>query len=62
MVKRPHSGLGLPAKLLEVAAPEGSRHAEDHDEWLLDEALAESFPASDSIAVSPYSPASDKPA
>ena len=31
-----------------------------HDEWLLDEALAETFPASDSIAVSPHSPASDK--
>ena len=26
--------------------------AENHDEWLLDEALAETFPASDSIAVS----------
>jgi hypothetical protein len=25
---------------------------EGHDEWLLDEALAETFPASDSIAVS----------
>jgi hypothetical protein len=33
-----------------------------HDEWLLDEALAETFPASDSIAVSPHSLASDKPA
>ncbi len=31
-----------------------------HDEWLLDEALAETFPASDSIAVSPRSRASDK--
>jgi hypothetical protein len=31
-----------------------------HDEWLLDEALAETFPASDSIAVSPHSPASHK--
>lgn len=27
-------------------------HPEGHDEWLLDEALAETFPASDSIAVS----------
>ncbi len=33
----------------------------DHDEWLLDEALAETFPASDPIAVSLYSLASDKP-
>jgi hypothetical protein len=31
-----------------------------HDEWLLDEALAETFPASDSIAVSPHSPVTDK--
>jgi hypothetical protein len=35
--------------------------AADHDEWLLDEALAETFPASDPIAVSPYSLAPDKP-
>jgi hypothetical protein len=30
--------------------------AEDHDEWLLDEALAETFPASD-----PISPAGQMP-
>lgn len=35
--------------------------ATGHDEWLLDEALDETFPASDPIAVSPYSLASDKP-
>lgn len=31
-----------------------------HDEWLFDEALAETFSASNSIAVSSYSPASNK--
>ncbi len=30
-------------------------NAAEHGEWLLDEALAETFPASDPIAVSPYS-------
>jgi|GEM_PF-1831482 len=36
-------------------------HPEEHDEWLLDEALAETFPASDSIAVSRTRPASRLP-
>lgn len=30
-------------------------NAAEHVEWLLDEALAETFPASDPIAVAPYS-------
>jgi hypothetical protein len=34
-------------------------HTPEHDEWLLDEALMETFPASDPIAVSPNSPGSD---
>jgi hypothetical protein len=34
-------------------------HTPEHDEWLLDEALIETFPASDPIAVSPNSPGSD---
>ncbi|MBW4049700.1 MAG: hypothetical protein HIU89_17830 [Proteobacteria bacterium] len=34
-----------------------TRQQEDeHQEWLLDEALSESFPASDSPAISPYRP------
>ncbi len=52
MTKQPHRASGLPTKLLKVVSPEPLRHAEGHDEWLLDEALAETFPASDSIAVS----------
>jgi hypothetical protein len=35
--------------------------AEGHDEWLLDEALGETFPASDAIAVSPSATLSVKP-
>ena len=31
----------------------------EHDEWLFDEALIETFPASDPIAVSPNSSGSD---
>jgi hypothetical protein len=34
-------------------------HTPEHDEWLLDEALIETFPASDPIAVSPNSPGAD---
>jgi hypothetical protein len=34
-------------------------HTPEHDEWLLDEALIETFPASDPIAVSPNSPGPD---
>lgn len=62
MIKQPHGAFGLPAKLLNVITTESPRGVEGHDEWLLDEALGETFPASDSIAVSPHLPASDKPA
>lgn len=41
--------------LFEVPPP----HTPGHDEWLLDEALIETFPASDPIAVSPDSPNDD---
>lgn len=56
-----HTAAGLPAKSVKVTpfvlpAP----HTPGHDEWLLDEALAETFPASDPIAVSPNSPAPDE--
>ena len=53
MTRQPHSSAGLPKKALEVTSPKPPP-AEEHDEWLLDEALAETFPASDAIAVSPY--------
>jgi len=53
MIKKPHSAIGLPTKLLKGILPELPRHAEGHDERLLDEALAETFPASDSSAATP---------
>jgi hypothetical protein len=53
MIKKPLSAFGLPTKLPEVISSEPPRQPEGHDEWLLDEALAETFPASDSIAVTP---------
>jgi hypothetical protein len=34
-------------------------HTPEHDEWLLDEVLMETFPASDPIAVSPNAPGAD---
>jgi len=51
-MKQTQSAFGLPAKVRKFIAP-GPRPVEGHDEWLLDEAPAETFPASDSIAVSP---------
>ena len=61
MSKQPASGVGLPARTVKVTAfmlP--PPHTPVHDEWLLDEALSETFPASDPIAVSPNSPAPDE--
>lgn len=54
MANKPRSTVNLLTRLPEVVSSEPPRHAEGHDEWLLDEALAETFPASDSIAVSPH--------
>ena len=42
-------GAGVPQA---APPPLPATPTEGHDEWLLDEALAETFPASDSIAVS----------
>ena len=56
MFKKQLSILHLPTKLLRVIPSAPSIHEEGHDEWRLDEALAESFPASDSIAVTPIYP------
>ena len=54
MVKHPHASTGLPAKELKVTPfTLPARHTYEHDEWLLDEALIETFPASDPIAVPP---------
>ena len=52
MIREGKRAPGLPRKLQNLTSSE-TPHAEGHDEWLLDEALAETFPASDSIAVSP---------
>ena len=52
MIKEGKRAPGLPRKLHKLTSSEPP-HAEGHDEWLLDEALAETFPASDPIAVSP---------
>lgn len=63
MTAQPPATTDPSMKGLKVASPE--RPLPDfvgHDEWLLDEALAETFPASDPIAVSSYSPDSEKPA
>ncbi len=43
---------GLSIKSSQITSPE-SPHAQGHDEWRLDEALAETFPASDCIAATP---------
>jgi hypothetical protein len=57
MAKKPHAPSGLPAKVLRVTVfHRPSPKAREHDEALLDEALMETFPASDPIAVSPSSP------
>ncbi len=63
MTKQAHTASALPARVRKLTSSElPPPDVADHDEWLLDEALAETFPASDSIAVSPYFPGSAKPA
>ncbi len=52
MSQRSHGTSALPTKTLEATPPQPP-NVEGHDEWLLDEALTETFPASDAIAVSP---------
>ena len=60
MVSPSHAAAGVPARMLKVTSFElPPPHTPEHDEWLLDEALIETFPASDPIAVSPNSPGSD---
>jgi hypothetical protein len=56
----PHAVGGAPARMLKVTPFElPPPHTPEHDEWLLDEALIETFPASDPIAVSPNTPGPD---
>jgi hypothetical protein len=63
MTKQPYTASALPARVRKRTSTElPPPDVAGHDEWLLDEALAETFPASDPIAVSPYSPVSAKPA
>lgn len=52
MTQSDQSAPGLPIRSRKITSPE-SPHAQGHDEWRLDEALAETFPASDSIAATP---------
>jgi hypothetical protein len=60
MVRRLGTTAGLPAKKLKVTPFElPLAHSAEHDEWLLDEALTETFPASDPIAISSNSPLAD---
>ena len=60
MPNPPHAPGGVPAGMLKVTASElPPPHTPEHDEWLLDEALIETFPASDPIAVSPNAPGAD---
>jgi hypothetical protein len=60
MVSPSHTVAGVPARMLKVTSFElPPSHTPEHDEWLLDEALIETFPASDPIAVSPNSPGLD---
>lgn len=58
MSQYPPSRAVPPIGALEFALPE-LPYPQEHDEWLLDEALAETFPASDPIAISMYRP--DRP-
>lgn len=52
MRERTHSASGRSAKAPGVTQAKLPR-ARGHHEWLLDEALTETFPASDPIAISP---------
>jgi len=61
MTRHPAAEPGPPANIVRVtSASLPPPHTPGHDEWLLDEALIETFPASDPIAVSPNSPAADE--
>jgi hypothetical protein len=60
MTKHASEDVGLRTNIIRVtsfALP--PPHTPGHDEWLLDEALIQTFPASDPIAVSPDSPEPD---
>lgn len=52
MIQSDLGASGSPIKSSKFTSPE-LPHAQGHDEWRLDEALAETFPASDSIAATP---------
>jgi hypothetical protein len=63
MTKQPPPTPGLPAKTLKVTGHElPPAHTPGHDEWLLDEALADTFPGTDPIAVDPNAPHTDESA
>jgi hypothetical protein len=51
-----HAAAGVPAMLKVTSVEAPPPYTREHDEWLLDEVLIETLPASDPIAVSPNSP------
>jgi hypothetical protein len=61
MSKHPQTTPGSLAKTLKVTPNElPPAHTPHHDDWLLDEALVESFTGTDPIAVAPNTPTSDE--
>ncbi len=59
MIEHSHRGSALAQEFPAAILSESQPHAEGHDEWLLDEALAATFPASDPFSISPYSSGPD---
>ena len=61
MTKQPPPAPGLPAKTLKVTGNElPPAHTPHHDDWLLDEALVDTFSAIDPIAVAQNAPSNDE--
>lgn len=59
MSRKPCCTAGCSTEAPDEVSSESSRRSEAHEEWRLDEALAETFPASDPIAISPADPLHD---
>ena len=61
MTKQPPPAPGLPAKTLKVTGNElPPAHTPHHDDWLLDEALVDTFSGTDPIAVAQNAPSNDE--
>jgi hypothetical protein len=60
MTKDNTAAPGMPAKKLKVTGNElPPAHTPHHDDWLLDEALADAFTGTEPIPVAPDMPAKD---